>query len=1365
MIKSKSKSKKFVKGVALGFATMLSTTAMPVGAVVALAQDWTGGEISSNTHRIAVGEQNKTTKSYVTKGERVAIPQGVYYGQSSSEHVIGSSVSGTITKSEIFVTYANGDNVQIESSSNTFVADRVGSYKITYSVVDNDVLYTYDLTIECEASEVEFEFKANDEHIIPSIYDVAIANDKDIILPLPVINGEDGKEVLENKKENFTTSTSDKDAYVVISITNGSDELKIDNDGENFVIKTIDGGHITSALKGKEYTINYSYYEKKGETAVFVSSTSKTFTVRDGYYKKSSKENAENGYDLVATLSSKPDSAVVGVEKTLPTISATTKAENSPSSESVDIFYTLKVYTKDENGAYKTEVTNDVITEEGTFKANKEGDYLFKYVATDFYGNTNESSSEATTFTITKVKDTKSPDVYMYDAGLRTEQEVQDKTYRSAETSLKSTTVNRNIIMYAIGGKDNLDSNELTFRREIWDGSYYKRFIIKEQAYNDYNLIFAPTAGDMSDIYQQIVNDNHEIYRQMIVDGKNASDSETIKQWLKDKKYLLVTTTFNEDIEGGKIYTPAEGETFTEESENVASKMIEKGYAYIKPEIKDYTFSTSDTYTFYYYADDNHGNAEGKIDFTVNVNEKFNDESAPTISFPTDLQSSYLPTDTITFKTITPSNVSDNSIETRPVVGTAYRFLKLEGGQRVPAQTSSQDTQTLTYVAKGRTEAKYENKYFYADRDSQGKFTSEGWYIDQEAESYKIDLSKRPEGAQYVEILAYAIDDCGNIGFYNKVIRIASVDESTPTLDKVSNIPSSSSYEAPQTITLPTLQYSDDRVEGMHARVDLYKIEGSGANTTKQALPTSGMTTSYDTQRGIFRVDAGSFNASSKGDYQVVVTVIDSANHSLSTYFNYHVNGQTIIEEPEISNISTETKEIELGKSLYLPTPTLSVTESDNYGYIGLGDEDDSNNATYYFPQVISSSNSDYELDGQYFTGNTEGTYKIQYNVMLVRYNKDASAFGDTPAENKLSLDSNGRLVYTQGSTNYFVYVDKNDEGKYELRANKKLNGTGSELSDKSTLNGLVKVFALQSKTITVSVKKVVIDVSMPNDAYAKTDYPVLSTDQDNPTVVEIVKPDVSVRGSYEINKKDSTVTITYSSNSSSSEQLAKINLEEWEASIKSTDSSIKVDGKKINLKLTKSGQYKIVYSIQAQNKYGENVGDPKELTYTLRSGDNIKPEFEIKQSKFTTSYALGESMHIEFAGTNVKDMFVLDDNDTSVEELLKSLKVTLKGPSKTETLTNEAEDKTKNFEFNYTFEEAGDYTLTFQVTDGSGNTSSDKMSFTVKAKESKPVNVKQVLGGVLIGVSVALLAGVVIYFIVSKVKLDKKERSYKKKQ
>ncbi len=1358
MTKTKLKSKKLAKGVALGFAAMLTTTALPVGAMVALAEDWKGAALTNNTNRIAVGAENVSTSSYVTKGETVTIPQGLYYGKSATAHTIGSAVSGTITKSNVFVTYsATGDKVEVAEGK--FVADRVGSYKITYAVVDNGVLYTYELNVVCEASEAEFEFAQNSESVVPSVYDVAIANGKDIVLPLPKVNNEDGKEILSSDVSNFTTSVNapeGKNSFVVVSITNGSDDLQVEaiKDAENNVTGfAVKGENITSALKGKEYTIAYEYYEVKDNKNIFVASTTKTFTVRDGYYHKSSKENAEKGYDLVATLSTKPDSAVVGVEKSLPTISAKTKAENTPSGESVEIYYTLKVYTKDSNGAYKTDVTENVITKDGKFKANAEGDYLFEYIAHDFYGNTNEDSKATTTFTITKVKDTKAPDAYMYDAGTRTEEEKTAGTYRSAETALKSQTTNKNIVMYAIGGVDNLPTNTLTLRREIWDGSYVKRYVIKEQAYNDYNLIFAPTAGIGTDVYTQIVADNYEIYRQMVVGGQNTEDSASIKTWLKEHKYLLVTNTFNKDVNGDDIV-----ENLKESAEDAVQKMIDAGYAYIKPETKDYTFSKNDTYTFYYYANDNiNNNEEGKVSYSVKLSEDFTDAAAPTITFPTDLQSSYLPTDTITFKTITSSNVADNGVDTRPVVGTAYRYLKNSLSGRV-AVASEDTTDTLTYVAKGKTATKDENKYYYANRDANGLFSMEGWHIDNEASSYKIDLSKRPSEAQYVEILAYAIDDFGNIGFYNKVIRIASTDTALPELKVVANAPTGTVYQAPETISLPTLQFSDDRVEGMHARVDLYKITRNEENeeTSRQTLATNGMTTYYDTTRGVFTVDAGAFNASSAGEYQVVVTVIDSANHTLSTYFNYAVTGTTVVEEPEISNVSTETKELELGKSLYLPTPTLSVSESSEYGYIGLGDEDDSNNATYYFPQVISATSSDYELDGQYFTGNTKGTYKLQYNVFLLRYSKAEANFADSATENKLSLDANGKLVFTSSGVNYYVYIAKTGD-EFVLHANTQLDGTGGDLADNTRLNQIVKTFALKSKTITISVKDVVINVTMPNNAYAKTDYPTVGGS------LEIVKPDVSIGGSYSVNKKDSTVTITYSSNSSSSETLAKINLEDWEKAIESTNSNFVVNGTKISLNLAKNGQYKIAYSIQAQNAYGENVGDPKELSYTIKSGDNTKPTLEVKSGKITTDYALGDSMKIAFTGSAVSDIFNLEDNKTSITELLKTLKLTLKGPNKTEALENKAEGDNQ-FEYAYTFEEAGDYTLTFQVTDEAGNISTEKVSFTVKAKENKPVNVKQVMGGVLIGVSVALLAGVVIYFVVSKVKLDKKERSYKKR-
>ena len=58
-------------------------------------------------------------------------------------------------------------------------------------------------------------------------------------------------------------------------------------------------------------------------------------------------------------------------------------------------------------------------------------------------------------------------------------------------------------------------------------------------------------------------------------------------------------------------------------------------------------------------------------------------------------------------------------------------------------------------------------------------------------------------------------------------------------------------------------------------------------------------------------------------------------------------------------------------------------------------------------------------------------------------------------------------------------------------------------------------------------------------------------------------------------------------------------------------------------------------------------------------------------------------------------------------------------------------------------------------------NKTTKDISFTVSSTGGSTVDAKDVVGGILIGVSVAVLLGVVAYFVVSKVKLDKKEKSY----
>ena len=648
-------------------------------------------------------------------------------------------------------------------------------------------------------------------------------------------------------------------------------------------------------------------------------------------------------------------------------------------------------------------------------------------------------------------------------------------------------------------------------------------------------------------------------------------------------------------------------------------------------------------------------------------------------------------------------------------------------------------------MIKGQVASKDTNKWYVTSKDGNGLVTSEGWYTDSSKTSYSINLANAPAEAKYVEILCYGVDDYGNVGFFNKVVRVAdATDTDMPTLYKVTNAPNSSIFEAPTTVTLPTLQYKDAKVEYMHADVTVYKVLDDG---TKKVMQNSGLRTSYDTVRGIFTVNAGQFNASTEGKYQVVVTVLDSGNHSITTYFNYTTRGADVVEDPEIENISSETKTMAIDDSLYLTPPTISVTKSATYGYIGLDEDDDANTATYYTTSVVSASTSDYELDKYYFTPKAKGTFKLQYNVFLIRY--DAEEAAKTNGNIKFVND---KLVYVDGSTNYYVYYEENTDGQYELHFNTQIDGLGNELTDATKLAAAqtyIKGFSLQSNVQTITVDSVVVKSLTVGDAYERTQYTTTGEE------LEIVRPEVVVSGKGGVNLEDSKVTITLTSSSTTSNTLATIKLSEWADAVDG-NSNFTVDGNTIKLKLTRNGKYTIKYSIQAMDEIGQNVGDAKTLEYTISNGDVVGPEINFEDNFIKAEYSLGEDLVINMAGLSVSDQVTTDTAD-----LLKTMKVKLKNEDTDQSWTLENTAEEGEYSFEHTLDVAGDYTLTITVTDTAGNESKKSISFTVTTEETAAVEAKEVLGGVLIGVSVAILAGVVAYFVVSKVKLDKKEKRY----
>ena len=1356
MTKSKSKTKGLFKGVALGFALVLCSAFFPVNAIARAERNFVGEtESQENTHRISVDgavEENDSSAT-VIRGDDFTIPQGVYYNGTSPEgHVIGTTVSSTITVSKVDVIYKGTSERVIETitglssfTDQTFTATSRGTYIIRYTVIDNGVEYTYDFNVQCTISEeVSFEFRGNDANIIPSHYDKAYANSKNIVLPLPNVNDEDGDTVLSSEtSENYVidldsrpTYTPDgENSFVYISLTGGSMD-----EGGNYNVKIkknedtgefyIDGADLANIDSGSEFTITYYFYEiRENGNISYINSTTRTFTVHDDYYHTTS--NGDAGYTLNASFSTTPpDSAIVGVEVDLPTVTGTTSASNSPSSEAVDVYYSLQVMKMDDNDRYTIDVTSEVYDEiENTFKAVEEGSYRFIYTVKDFYGNT--ASTSSTTFTITDVEDTQQATPIMYDAG---EVELdEDGNYLDISYKLKSQTVNRNIIMYAITGTDNMVADEdITLKRVIRDATT-TRFEITE--YNDKNLIFAPGVASgqdstMANIYTQILADNFDIYRQMAIDKLSddridLDDPNKIRDWLIANNYRIVTTNWNQDPTGANILNKGDiGYSTTVGDQTAKDKMADKGFAFLQSTSSggQYPFSAR-TYYFDYYADDNTGNnSERREVYRIITQESVSDTAAPTIDFSSDLQTAYLPTDTITFNTATASDTIDNSNRTSSVkVVTAYRFLN---GDNTPVSNDAIKTnKTLQFVVNDDVVTSGGSQISWIEESKNattGLVTSEGWFFDTSLTEYSIDLRNAPSDAETLEIFAYAVDDYGNIAFFSRKITIVNTaDDDMPVLVNVKNAPDATAEEQTylagdkEGITLPTLEYKDSRPEYMSAEVTIYRVTTSGDE--KQLIQNYNTSTDVDTYKGMFIVNGGKFTASVDGTYQVIVTVTDASNRALSTYFSYYVENLDLIETPTISNIASTTVDIQANTPYYLESPKLTITDSKFFGYIGLDETEDSNTSTYYIVSAVSATHSDgYELTQNWFTGVRKGTYKLQYTVFLMRYRADRLLEeGISSAEAGIYLED-GKLKYKEAgasSTSYYIYFERNydEEGNlvgYTPTMNTSLDGSGTALvvpegqtmqeAVEEKVGDLVKFFAPQSEIQTLTVSEVGINIYIDSSAYEKNQYPTIN--EDDPNLVTIVRPEIEIIGKGGINEEDSQVIINCTSDGSTT-PIATISFAEWESAIADNSKNFVVEGETIKLKLIRNGTYTIRYEVQGSDGYA-NVGEPRVLEYTITNGDVIKPTIKLNQEIFKDTYKVGETLKI-----NPNDIMA-SDNITSKEDLLSKLNILITNTdtNKSEQIINNNGDKNSLYE--YLLKETGNYTVSITAKDKAGNTS-----------------------------------------------------------
>lgn len=210
----------------------------------------------------------------------------------------------------------------------------------------------------------------------------------------------------------------------------------------------------------------------------------------------------------------------------------------------------------------------------------------------------------------------------------------------------------------------------------------------------------------------------------------------------------------------------------------------------------------------------------------------------------------------------------------------------------------------------------------------------------------------------------------------------------------------------------------------------------------------------------------------------------------------------------------------------------------------------------------------------------------------------------------------------------------------------------------------------------------------------------------------------------------------------------------------------------------TERGEY--VASYVAEDNAG-NKSDVKKITIDI--GDTEVPEISLT-SQFSKLLNKGFVVNGDALVINTearikdsenyksKDLYVTDNFGFKTEKVYKDeakteldyeyVKVSV---SVTNSNNNSIKSETDGNNVIYKFDTKGTYTITFTVTDSVGKVGTFTKSFKVTADEASSTDATQIIGTVLIIVSIVILAGVVIYFVRGTKLLPKKSKKAKNKK
>ena len=1375
------------------------STTVYTGSTYTIANGYIGGDTTWK-----IGDTSK-------EGQNLSEEHGGVTLIKSAITVTYGSSSGT---SEITPTPVEVTPLDDGTGYGTFTASKEGAYTVTYSYeysIDGKTYYNYyDMTVISSLSEINVDLEANNEDFFPSIIDLSLfekddnnAITKDFNLPIPTITDENGDEVedfeiiIDRNDIEKPASDDQETNQLLVTIAGGPKGTEI-NGTQYLSIKegkvVLDGAVFTSEgfdTKYSDYTITYSFYHN----GQFITSLPKeTTTVYKSYYENYSQSNL-----TIATSSSLTTSAQPGVEQELPGVTVTTNSKVNPANSEVDVYYTLKVqYKSTAGGTYRdlnTELYNadpdNLVVDADTgnlidptvFTPLEEGYYTFIYTAEDIYGN--KVSTTAGQYEWRNIKDTQAPTALVYDASVVGTD--GKPTLEDASSKLKTHAYPNGVIIYAVGLDDNVATIETAELRRVVYANSEELFTIED--YDAYNLVFNYKASntESTDAYENFIDNNYLIRKDIANKSLEINSDAEMLAYLKDNHYLIVIDNGNvSEIYRyfTSVFTGIEGANITDANslKTWASSQSEEtlaglGFAYINT---DKTFGASSnnggfnysSYEIRYWASDVAENSN-YISRSMTLTTQ-SDSEAPKLTISSSFQDTYLPETKVTFTKPTVSDNDDTS--SRMIVKTLYRFLN---GTEV-VDVTNKDDEVISNVDIDEIFADLRTQSDNRDETSGVEYTelykaynfqdkNDGYVdlTDDELSEYTIDLAKA-NGATSVQIFAYAYDDEGNVGVIGREFNIAAaIDEALPTFYEDSvEIPEDAVYEQYADIELPTITVADDLVTYMNYRINISHIGADGTRTTVSSPLNS--TKKFNAGDYSFTVNGGTFTAPFAGDYSVATEIKDSANNTIVVFSHYNVANRMIVNDPVVkTTLESQTVELDDNPVISLPTPTVDYSidnsldyetyKAGNYTdepqYVVLGVDADRNVTTNAYSVSNGLQNS--------FTPSKEDVGKsvgIYYDVELRVYatsefTYNEGSYSEVQADREFGSnyftmkDGDGSIkiktvdentLKLKFTDNNVYYAEKAEDGTvtaYLSTDESKANVADTTLSSLDLVSWFtnLRTFNLTSDIYYITVQDTQGPV-IKNYDYGSQ---IISADQLSGEGYKLEIQGIEATDASGINLDRSSISVTTSYKSEG----------ETHTSYDSLEGDELLNGK--TKTITRNGTITINYTVY------DNNGNSSTKEVVIKAGDVTDPRITIvnidEEDYIKDTYSLSDFQDNLFK----VDLTKLSFSDDSTDD---SSRLTVSYSFSNDETTDEdieAEYQTDE-EIAYEITETGTYTFSVTVTDESGNFTTREFTFEVTDEEVDPTLTYQIIGTVLIVISVLVLAGVIIYFVVSKVKLDK---------